>query len=267
MIEGRKIPRGVKPVFALLFCLQFGVPPGAGAEDIVVAVASNMGFAIREIIEDFEAGTGHTVRLSLGSSGNFFTQIQNGAPFDVYLSADITYPEQLARAGLTEPGTVFPYAVGRLALWVRNESEVDVVSLGVGALAQGEGRISIANPRHAPYGRATRDALRYYRLWDRVSGRLVLGENVGQAAQFVQSGAAEIGVIALSLAYSDPMRRTGRFWPVPAQAHEELVQGGVILSHARGTRRLGAALAFVAAILGERGQATLQRYGFSLPSD
>ncbi len=267
MIEGRKIPHGVKPVFALLFCLQLGVPSGARAEDIVVAVASNMSFAIQEIIEDFEAGTGHTVRLSLGSSGNFFAQIQNGAPFDVYLSADITYPEQLAGTGLTEPGTLFPYAVGRLALWVRNESEVDVLSLGVEALSQSEGRISIANPRHAPYGRAAEDALRYYRLWDRVSDRLVLGENAGQAAQFAQSGAAEIGVLALSLAYSDPMRRSGRFWPVPAQAHEELVQGGVILSHARRTGRLEVARAFVAAILGERGQATLQRHGFSLPPD
>ena len=267
MIDPRKTPPGAGLVFALLLCLQFGVPSGARAEDIVVAVASNMGFAIGEIIEDFEAGTGHTVRLSLGSSGNFFTQIQNGAPFDVYLSADIAYPEQLDGAGLAEPGTLFPYAVGQLALWVRNESEVDVVSLGVDALVEDEGRISIPNPRHAPYGRAAEDALRYYQLWDRVSGRLVLGENVGQAAQFVQSGAAEMGIIALSLAYSDPMRRTGRFWPVPAQAHQELVQGGVILSHARRTGRLEAARAFVAAILGERGQATLRRFGFSLPSD
>ncbi len=251
----------------MLMCLGLWSPPRAEAEDLVVAAASDLSFPIREIIEDFEASTPHTVRLSLGSSGNFFTQIQNGAPFDVYLSADIDYPERLSASGLSEPGSLFSYAFGRIVVWARNDSSSDPASAGMAALLEEGGRISIANPRHAPYGRAAQSALEYYDLWESVSLRLVLAENVAQAAQFAESGAASIAIIALSLASSDPLRRAGRFWEIPQAAHPELVQGGVILPHARSTGRLEAAQTFVAWMQNDRARAILARYGFSLPSN
>jgi molybdate transport system substrate-binding protein len=256
-----------KRVAALLICLGLWSPPPAAADDIVVAAASDLSFAIREIIADFEANTSHTVRLSLGSSGNFFAQIQNGAPFDIYLSADINYPEQLAVSGLTEPGSLFSYAFGKIVVWARNESSTDLTSLGMRALLEETGRISIANPRHAPYGRAARSALEYYDLWESVSPRLVLAENVAQAAQFAESGAAAMAIIALSLASSDPLRDAGHFWEIPPQAHPALAQGGVILPHARNTGRLTAARSFAAWMQSDRARLILERYGFSLPSN
>ena len=256
-----------KRMAAFLICLGLWSPPRTEAEDIVVAAASDMTFAIREIIEDFESSTPHTVRLSLGSSGNFFTQIQNGAPFDVYLSADINYPEQLAASDLIEPGSLFSYAFGRIVVWARNGSSTDPTSLGMAALVENVGRVAIANPRHAPYGRAARSALEYFQLWESVSNRLVLAENVAQAAQFAESGAAEIAIIALSLASSDPLRAAGRFWEIPSPAHPQLTQGGVILPHARNTGRLRAARSFTAWMQNGSARAILERYGFSLPSD
>ena len=236
-------------------------------EEIVVAAASDLSFAIREIIEDFEANTPHRVRLSLGSSGNVFTQIQNGAPFDVYLSADIAYPRQLAAAGLVEPDSAFSYGVGRIVVWVGNDSRVDVESLGPDALVALSGKVAIANPRHAPYGRAAMAAIEHYQLREQLADRLVLGENVAQAAQFVQSGAAEIGIIALSLASADPMRESGRYWEIPLDAYPRMDQGGVILNHARQTGRLEAARSFTAWIAGPQAQGVLRRYGFSLSLD
>ena len=254
-------------VAALLMCLGLWAPGQAEADDIVVAAASDLTFAIREIIEDFESGTPHTVRLSLGSSGNFFTQIQNGAPFDVYLSADIRYPEQLEAAGLTEPGWLFSYASGRIVVWARNDSAADPTALGIAAVVETEGRLSIANPIHAPYGRAARSALDYYQLWARVSERVVLAENVAQAAQFADTGAADVAIIALSLAVSDPLRRTGRFWEIPVEAHPELLQGGVILARTRTAGTLEAARAFAAWMQSDNTRAILERYGFALPSN
>ena len=254
-------------VAVLLMCMGLGTSAEAAAEEIVVAAASNLTFAIREIIEDFENNTPHRVRLSLGSSGNFFTQIQNGAPFDVYLSADITYPEQLEASGLSEPGSLFSYAIGRIVVWARNDADVDPPSLGMEALVEEAGRISIANPRHAPYGRAARSALEYYQLWESVSNRLVLAENVSQAAQFAESGAAEVAIIALSLASSDPLRERGRFWEIPPEAHPELAQGGIILAHARTTGRLEAARAFKAWMQSDRARVILEGHGLWLPTN
>ena len=249
----------------LFLFLLLAVP--AHAEEIVVAAASDLGFAIQEIIEGFEATTPHRVRLSLGSSGNFFTQIRNGAPFDVYLSADIAYPRGLAPFGLVEPDSIFVYAVGRIVVWVRNESTLDVESLGPNSLLEGNGKVSIANPRHAPYGRAAMAAIEHYQFGEHLSDRLVLGENVAQAAQFVQSGAAEIGIIALSLAESDPMREAGRFWEIPLDAYPRMDQGGVILAHAGQTGRLRAARAFTAWMQGPEARGVLRDYGLSPSSN
>jgi molybdate transport system substrate-binding protein len=206
------------------------------AESINVAAAADLSFALHEIIQKFEHDTGNQVRLTLGSSGNFYAQILNGAPFDVFLSADMEYPRGLEKKGYAVPGSTFTYGIGRIALWVLGRSPLvpqKLDNLGIGAVVDDSvKKIAIANPAHAPYGRAAVAALERAKLYDRVKSRLVLGENISQAAQFVQSGAADIGIIALSIALSAPMRETGRYWVIPADMHPPLDQGAVLLRHA-----------------------------------
>ena len=227
-----------------------------------MAAASNLTFAMGDIRSRFEADTGHTLRVSLGSSGNFYGQIRNGAPFDVFLSADEEYPIQLAAAGLAND-TPFIYAHGRIVVWT-GDAALDVDQPGMAALSEGTGKVAIANPRLAPYGRAAREAMDYYGVADRLAARLVLGESISQAAQFVQSGAAEVGIVALSVALSTPMRDSGHYWTVPQQAHAPIVQSGVILSRAEGRGHLAAAHEFVSWLLGGRGQEVLGRWGLAL---
>ncbi len=247
-----------------LICLVCLIATPSFAQEVFVAAASNLNFAIREIIEEFEARTPHQVRLSLASSGILFNQIQNGAPFDVYLSADSAYTKQLELRGLIEPESGFLYALGRIVVWVRTGSPVDVERLGIESLLEGAGKVAIANPRHAPYGRAAVAAMEHYGVWDSVSDRIVMGENVAQTAQFVQSGAARIGIIPLSLALSGPMKDAGRYWEVPPESYPAIEQHGVLLARARGSGRLEAARAFVDWLGGTRGRAVLRRYGFAM---
>jgi molybdate transport system substrate-binding protein len=219
-------------MLAWLVCLSMAVLP-ARSETINVAAASDLNFALQEIISTFEHETGNRVHLTLGSSGNFYAQILNGAPFDVFLSADMDYPKQLEAKGYAVPGSAFTYGLGALALWVPKESSIKVDKLGMqGLLDPSVRKIAIANPEHAPYGRAAVAAMMSAKIYDRVKPKLVLGENVSQAAQFVQSGAAEIGIIALSIAVSAPMRDSGRYWIVPADTYPLLEQGAVLLKHA-----------------------------------
>ena len=249
----------------LSFLLVVVLAEQAFAQEVFVAAASNLNYVVRDIIEEFEAGTSYRVRLSLGSSGNFFTQIQNGAPFDVFLSADVDYPKQLERAGLSEPGSFFVYALGRLVVWTRNPSALDSGESWLQVLRNSSGRVAIANPRHAPYGRAATAAMEKSGVWEKVSDRIVLGENVAQAAQFVASGAAELGFIPLSLALSSPMQAPGRYWELPPDTYPPIQQGAVVLRRARGAGRLLAAEAFAAWIRAERGRTLLAGWGFSLP--
>jgi molybdate transport system substrate-binding protein len=238
----------------------------AFADELLVAAASDLSFPIKEIIGQFEQKTGHTVKLTLGSSGSFQAQIANGAPFDVYLSADVDYVRLLDRAGLIEPNSLYIYAVGRIVLWVPNGSPIDVKKLGMESLLQPAAkRIAIANPSLAPYGRAAVAALRHYNLYDRVASRLVLGENIAQTAQFVSSGAADIGIIAHSAASADPMRSSGVFWEIPPDAYPRLDQGMAILKQARKAGHLDAARAFYEWFRNDASRAILKRYGFSLP--
>lgn len=228
-----------------------------------IAAASDLQFALEDIVREFHGERPEiNVKVSYGSSGNFYAQISNGAPFDLFFSADVEYTRRLAAEKRTLPGSEFLYATGRLVLWVPKSSPLDV-SRGFEALREpAVRRIAIANPRHAPYGRAAEAALRGQELYDEVKGRLIFGENVAQAAQFVQSGAADAGLIALSLALSPTLAREGRYWEVPADAHPRLEQGGVILQAARDRE---AAMAFRDFLLGARGRAALARYGFLPP--
>src|SRR2546428_183571 len=162
------------------------------AAEISIAAASDLNFAFKEIVADFQKTPGNTVKLSLGSSGNFFAQISNGAPFDLFFSADISYPKKLEEAGLAEPGTLYMYAVGRIVVWVPKGSPIDVASFGIKALQHPSiKRIAIANPKHAPYGRAAVAAMEHFKVYDAVKDKLVLGENISQTAQFVQTGRAD----------------------------------------------------------------------------
>src|SRR5713226_6517628 len=232
------------------------------AAEIAIAAASDLNFAFKEIVADFEKKTGSTVKLSLGSSGNFFAQLSNGAPFDLYFSADISYSKKLEEAGLAEPGTLYMYAVGRIVVWVPKGSPIDVRLLGVKALQNPSvKRIAIANPKHAPYGRAAVAALEHFKVYDAVKDKLVLGENISQTAQFIQTGGADIGIIALSLAVAPAMKESGTFWEVPLEAYPRLEQGAVVLKAAKDVKT---ARIFLDFIKGPAGAAVLKRYGFFL---
>ena len=249
-------------IIPLAVLLGMGDAPGHAAE-ISIAAASDLNFAFKEIVADFEKTTGNTVKLSLGSSGNFFAQISNGAPFDLYFSADILYPKKLEEAGLAEPGTLYMYAVGRIVLWVPKGSPIDLQSLGIKALQHpAVKKIAIANPKHAPYGRAAVAAMQHYKVYDAVKEKLVIGENISQTAQFVQTGGSDIGVIALALALAPAMKETGRYWEVPPAAYPRLEQGAVMFKAAKDKKT---ARAFLDYIKGPQGASVFKRYGFFLP--
>jgi molybdate transport system substrate-binding protein len=197
---------------------------------LTVAAASDLQAALPEVIAKFERESNATVTVSFGSSGNFFAQIQNGAPYDVYLSADIDYPKQLIASGHADASSLYQYATGRLVVWTRKDSGVDI-SGGLRSLTDARvTRIAIANPKYAPYGRAAEAALRYEKIYDAVRGKLVLGENISQTAQLVDSGNASVGIIALSLAVGPALRARGTYSEIPAVAHPPIDQAAVIVS-------------------------------------
>jgi molybdate transport system substrate-binding protein len=246
-------------LLAASLCAALAAWP-ARAGEVAVAAAANLKYALDELVAVFEAQQpGHRVKVTYGSSGNFYAQLAQRAPFDLFLSADTFYPGRLVEDGLALDGALFRYATGRLALWVPPGSTLQVESKGLGALLDPRvKRIAIANPRHAPYGAAAIEALEAAGLHERVRDRLVLGENVGQAAQFVQSRAADAGFIALSLALSPPLAG-GRHFVVPASDHAPLEQGGIIMQWARDP---AAARAFRDFVTGEGGRAVLARFGY-----
>jgi molybdate transport system substrate-binding protein len=251
--------------------LMLGLMWSAGsafAGEILVAAASDLNFAIKDIIAEYEQKTGYHVKLSLGSSGNFYSQISNGAPFDLYLSADIDFPRKLEAAHLTVPDTVFPYAVGRIVVWVPKDSPIDVQQLGITLLLDPSiKKIAIANPKHAPYGRAAVAALKHFDLYGMTKGKFVLGENISQTAQFVLSGNADIGIIALALAVAPSMKEAGRYWEIPLSAYPRMEQGGAILETARKSGHFEAVKQFADWMTAPTGREVLKRYGFYMPED
>ncbi len=229
---------------------------------VTVAAASDLTYAMNEIAADFEKASGCAVRVSTGSSGNFLSQIENGAPFDLFFSADIQYPKKLEVEGLAAPGSTYLYAVGKIVLWVRNDSRLDIRK-GFAVLRDPSVRkVAIANPQHAPYGRAAEEALHNAGVYAAVKDRLVLGENISQAAQFVESGNADAGILALSLVVSPVLREKGHYWSVPDNLYAPIQQGAVVI---RGSHNLPGAEAFLAYIKTPATAALLGRYGFTLP--
>jgi len=237
----------------------------ATSQEITVAAAADMSVALPELAAAYTRKTGQVVKLSFGSSGNLTNQIRNGAPFDVFLSADEEYPRQLIAEGLASKDTLYRYAIGRLVLWVPSDSPLDLSKLGIQALLDPSvKKISIANPATAPYGRAAAASLQHFGIYDRVSSRLVLGENISQAAQFVESGNAQAGLIALSHALAPAMKDKGRYWTVPLDAYPTLNQAAVVLSK---SKQQDAARAFLDFFRSPEATSLLTSYGFSLPAE
>lgn len=236
------------------------VGPTAVAEEITVAAAADLNYALRDLALRFEQKTGNKVVLSFGASGNLYAQVKAGAPFDLFFSADMDYPKKLASEGIIDGTSLRTYAVGHLVLWVRKTSTLDPQKLKMDLLMKAEvQRIAIANPEHAPYGRAAMAAIEHYGLKEKVASKLAYGENVSQAAQFVQSGNAQAGLIALSLAMSPAMKDAGSYWELPAEAYPPMRQGvGLVAA----SKHKAVARAFVEYVVSPEGVAVLKQYGF-----
>ncbi len=235
-----------------------------GPRAVAVAVAANMKPAFEEIAVRFqEKNPGVEVKATYGASGNFFAQIANGAPFDLFLSADAHFPATVVEKGFAD-GNAFTYAYGKLVVWVPKGSKLNLDGKGLVALTDPSvQKIEIANPEVAPYGRAAKTALERAGLYDRVKNRIVMGQSVSQTAQFVQSGNAQVGFIPLSLAKTPPLSNEGRSWPVPPSAYERIEQAGVVL---KGAKEGALARRLAAFIVGDGARDILERYGYDLPA-
>jgi len=231
----------------------------AKQETLLIAAASDLQFAMGEIEKKFEEEMGTEIKVSYGSSGLFFSQIVSGAPFDVFLSADVGYPQRLVSEGWAE--APFIYGRGHLVLWVSDASPINLSADGMKSLRHPSVRkIAIANPIHAPYGVAATALLHKHGLYDTVRPMLVFGENISQAAQFVQSGAADIGMLSYSLVNDARLSKTGRHWMIPPEDYPVLHQGGVLLKK---SVHVSAVRSFIKFLLSGEGQVILKRHGFS----
>lgn len=230
------------------------------AEKVTIAAAADLRFALDEIVATFEKKhPGDKLNVIYGSSGKFYAQIQQRAPYDLFFSADIRLPTELATRGFAA-SKVRPYAVGRLVLW---SASMDAAKLTLASLTAPKiVRIAMANPKHAPYGIAAEQALRASGVWNAVQSKLVYGENIAHAAQFVETGVVEIGIIALSLAVSPALVTKGEYWLVPSHLHEPLRQGFIITKRAE---RSDLAKRFAEYIDGKAARAVMSKYGFTLP--
>lgn len=251
-------------VVLTIACAGLAPAYASGPRELHVAAASDLRFALEEISALFSRQRRATVRLTFGSSGQLAAQIEQGAPFEVLFSANEEFVRSLAMKGRIDRASVRLYAIGRIVLWVRNESPLDV-SKGLSVLVDERIRfVAIANPEHAPYGQAAAQAMRAAGLLARVQPRLVLGENVSQALQFVQTGNADIGIVALSLAVAPAVRPNGRYQLLPAYLHRPIRQAvGVTTSAARPDL----ARQFVSFVNGPSGRVIMRRYGFALPGE
>lgn len=256
------LPTLLRRLTAILACCT-AMTAGARAEMITVAAAADLKFALEEVTAAFRAAhPDDKIEVIYGSSGKFHTQIRNGAPFDLFFSADIAYPRELQQKGLAA-GDPTRYAIGRIVLWSR---DARLAKLPLKALATEPAirKFAIANPQHAPYGRRAMEALRHQDVWQAIEPRLVFGENIAHTAQFVDTGAAEAGIVALSLALSPTMAERGTWTLIPAEWHEPLEQAFIITRHGAGKPLAKALATYVAS---PPARAILRRYGFILPGD
>ncbi|WP_042920353.1 molybdate ABC transporter substrate-binding protein [Stutzerimonas kunmingensis] len=234
----------------------------AHAEKVTVAAAADLKFAMDEIVTIFkQAHPADQVEVIYGSSGKFHTQIQHGAPYDLYFSADIAFPRELAKAGFAA-SEVKPYAFGRIVLW---SASMDASKMTLASLTNPKiARIAIANPKHAPYGKRAEEALRTSGLWAKVEPKLVYGENIAHTAQFVQTDNAQVGIIALALAVNPVLSSKGGYWLIPDNLHEPLEQGFIITKRAEGS---ALARRFADYMGSQPARAVMTKYGFVLPGE
>jgi len=250
-------------IIALLVLLSAPALAVAPRKQVAVAAAANLKTAAGELRAGFEAeNPGVDVTMTFGASGTFFSQIQNGAPFDLFLSADREFPGKVIAANLGAANDERIYAFGKLVAWLPPGSTLDLEKNGLAALADpGVKRIAIANPAVAPFGRATELAFRAAGVYDSVKDKLVLGTSVGQAAQFASTGAADVAFLPYSLTFGKEFS-AGRVVFVPESLYPKIEQSGIVLS---GAREPALARAFLAFITGEKGRAVLAKYGYGLP--
>ena len=245
----------------LLFLLLFTIWPSVSvAEEVRVAVATNFRETLDEIVIRFEQDSGHTAVVSSGSSGKLYAQIRNGAPFDVFFSADAMRPKLLEEEGFAVPGSRFTYAVGRLTLWHPGSAMIEGNEQSV-LLRSDVRHVAIANPKTAPYGAAAKEALQSLGLWERVQDRLVRGENIGQTFHFVFSKNAQLGFVALSQVLGSKVHGSGSRWDVPAHLHAPIRQQAVLL---RSSRRQEVARAFLDYVKDVRSRNVIERFGYGL---
>ncbi len=258
LCSGRRLRRAL-----FLFCLcSLLLRATASAQTLHIAAAADLQYVLPDLSAQYEKQTGAKLAITYGSSGNFFAQIQNGAPFDLFFSADLDYPKKLIQAGFANSDSLQTYAAGRLALWLPPDSPLDPAA-GLKVLLDPRiQKIAIANPEHAPYGRAAVAALRNAGLYDQLKPKLVYGENISQAAQFAQSGSAQAGLIALSLALS-PAMKTGKRWNVPPDRYPSIEQAVVILKSSPNKQ---AAVSFLTFLKSPPARATFERYGYAATS-
>jgi molybdate transport system substrate-binding protein len=252
---------GMGRLSVILFLMLGFMCRAVVGQELRVAAAADLQFAMEEIAERYQKETGKTVKPIYGSSGNFFQQIQNGAPFDLFFSANIDYPRKLEAAGLTLPGSYYSYARGKIVLWVPSASKLDLGSGMKILLDPSVKKIAIANPEHAPYGQAAVAALNHEDLYARVKDKFVTGENISQTASFVVSGAADVGIVALSLALSPNMKEKGRYAEIPAGDYPPIAQACVVL---KSSKHQEAAKQFVSFVQTAEIRELLKSYGFDV---
>jgi molybdate transport system substrate-binding protein len=238
--------------------LRAATPAPAGPAPITIAAAADLKYVLDSLVVIFNRQHPQArATVVYGSSGKFYEQLSHDAPFDLFFSADSEYPRRLQQAGRTA-GVPQPYALGRLVLWSR---KLNPGAQGMNTLlAPQVKRIALANPTHAPYGRKAEEILRTYKLYDQVKPKLIFGENIGQAAQYAATGAADAGLLAYSLALSPELRRLGKFYLIPATAHTPLQQSFVVLKRASGNATAAAFATFMATPVARQ---ALKKYGFS----
>jgi molybdate transport system substrate-binding protein len=258
----------MKKLLAILFATLLAAwAPAAAAAPLLVAAASDLAYCIDDLAAAFrKEARGADVKVSTGASGNFFAQIRNGAPFHVFLSADMMYPTQLAKLGAADGATLRPYAIGRIVLWT-TDARFDVAQ-GLALLRDARAmktisRIAIGNPDTAPYGRAAKAVLERDKLWEQVAPRLVIGENIAQAAQFVQTGNAQLGIVSLASVRAPKMAGVGRYHLISDQGVPPIEQGAIVTRAGAGHPL---AARFVRFLGSPAARAILERNGFGLPA-
>jgi molybdate transport system substrate-binding protein len=254
--------KSLSPILALILLIVLPVHAQEPRQSLAVAAAADLVYCLQELDAGFAKQRPDVdVKVSTGSSGNFCAQIQNGAPFDVFLSADVSFPQTLAKAGLATADSLTIYAIGRIVLWTA-KPDVDITKGLAVVNADAVKKFAIANPEHAPYGRAAQAALEHEGLWTAAEPKLVLGENIAQTAQFVQTGAADAGVVALSLVLSPALEKTGHWVEIPTDFYPKLEQAAVLT--ARGAKN-PAARAYLDYLRSKEARTIFDRYGFRLP--